>query len=123
MKFEICKVSVFVALLACISCVSPSTSAEEEIMDGMTKTYYVKGMTCGGCILHVSTALDRNMKTIAYAQKKIGVGTLKLTFKRENYKDQETDCAIISAIESSTEYKVFYDEQFKSPACQKPPRG
>lgn len=105
------------SLLTCISCVSPSSSSDIEIKDGVAKEYYVKGMTCGGCIIHVSTALGRDSKSISYDDKKIGVETLKLTFKNGSYKNNETDCAIKHSVESQTEYKVYYDQQYKKAVC------
>lgn len=96
---------------------SPSSSKDIEIKNEVAKEYYVKGMTCGGCIIHVNTALARDFKRISYQDKKIGVGTLKLTFKSGSYKNNETDCAIKHSIESQTEYIVYYDQQYKKAVC------
>lgn len=112
-----------ISLLTCISCVSPSSSSDIEIKDGVAKEYYVKGMTCGGCIILVSTALGKDSENISYEDKKIEVGKLKLTFKNGGYKGNETDCAIKHSIESQTEYKVFYDQQYKKAVCLESNKG
>lgn len=104
-------------LLTCMSCVSPSNTSDTEIKDGITKVYFIKGMTCGGCIFHVDKALEKNSQMISYQGKKIGVGTLKLTFTEINYKNNETDCAVKNSIESQTEYKVYYDKLHAKAVC------
>lgn len=117
------KTITLTSLLTCISCVSPSSSSDIEIKDGVAKEYYVKGMTCGGCIIHVSTALGKDSGNISYEHKKIGVGILKLTFKNGSYMGNETDCAIKHSIESQTEYKVYYDQQYKKAVCPESNEG
>lgn len=85
--------------------------------DNITRNYFMKGMTCGGCIFSVKSALNKE-ENLGIAEKDINVGTAKIIFKKESYKVKETDCKVAKAIESKTEYKVFLDQNLTKKACE-----
>ena len=82
----------------------------------LTKNYYVKGMTCGGCILGVKIALKK-AEDVKFLEQNVSVGVANIKFNEKLYKGEETDCKVSKAIEKYTEYKVFLDETYKKPAC------
>lgn len=94
--------------------VSSSFSFSSE---NVTRNYFMKGMTCGGCIFSVKSALNKE-EDLGIAEKDINVGTAKIIFKKESYKIKETDCKVAKAIENKTEYKVFLDQNLAKKACE-----
>lgn len=74
-------------------------------------------MTCGGCIFSIKSALNKE-EDLGIAEKVINIGTAKIIFKKESYKEKETDCKVAKTIESKTEYKVFLDQNFTKKACE-----
>lgn len=109
-------VSRFILLFYC-ACVAAKPGSQAISADSIQKAYYVEGMTCGGCIIHVDKALDKDAKKINYVKKKIGVGNVNLFFNRENYQGKNTDCAVQNSIEGQTDYKLYLDKELKTPAC------
>jgi copper chaperone CopZ len=111
----------YLTIIFCCSFISnykeARASSTEKNLNTGGKTYYVKGMTCGGCIFSVKNALDGDSNSIGFSEKKVNVGTVTLKFKTGNYKGGETDCKIKKSIESKTEYTVFQDFEYKMPLC------
>jgi copper chaperone CopZ len=106
-------------LFFCWACVGSEPKRMKKAADGssISKTYYVKGMTCGGCIFSVVQALEKDAGKINFLKKDINVGTVKLIFEQEEYKGKATDCAVKNSIDSKTDYKVYLDHEYKNPAC------
>lgn len=92
--------------------VSFSINAEEQV----TKKYYVKGMTCGGCILGVKVALKKEAR-LNIKKQDISVGIAELSFLKDEYKKDKTDCTVTKAVEKYTEFSVYLDEKFEKKAC------
>jgi hypothetical protein len=104
-------------LLFCCACVAAKPGTQAISADSIEKTYYVKGMTCGGCVFHVEKAIEKDANKINFIKKKIEVGNLSLFFKKDGYKGKNTDCAVQNSIEGQTDYKLFLDKGLKTPAC------
>lgn len=92
--------------------ISFSTLADNTVI----KNYYVKGMTCGGCILGVKVALKK-AEGVKFLDQNISVGIASIKFDEKQYNGVKTDCKISKAIEKYTEYKVFLDKAHKKLAC------
>ena len=91
-----------------------STSALSS--DTVTKDFYVKGMTCGGCILGVKLALKK-AEDVTFLEQNVSVGVASIKFKEKQYNGKETDCKVSRAIEKFTDYKVFRDKDHEKLAC------
>jgi len=87
-----------------------------EKKDIVSKKYFVKGMTCGGCILGVKTALNKSEK-LKIIDNDIDVGEATIHFEKNNYEESKTDCAVTKSIEKVTEFKVFLDKEHTKRAC------
>ncbi|MAF76678.1 MAG: hypothetical protein CME60_00850 [Halobacteriovoraceae bacterium] len=85
--------------------------------DLISKKYFVKGMTCGGCILGVKVALKK-AESLKIEDKEISVGVTDLKFEKKNYLPEKTDCEVSKAIEKFTEFKVFMDKEHTKKACK-----
>ena len=85
--------------------------------DLVTRKYFVKGMTCGGCILGVKVALNK-AESLKIEDKEISVGVADLKFSKKNYLSEKTDCEVSKAIEKFTEFKVFMDKGHTKKACK-----
>ncbi|MFG1485608.1 heavy metal-associated domain-containing protein [Halobacteriovorax sp. RZ-1] len=92
--------------------ISVSIQADNTV----TKDYYVKGMTCGGCILGVKVALKK-AEGVQFLDQNVSVGIARIKFNEKQYNGEETDCNASRAIEKYTEYKVFLDKAHKKLAC------
>lgn len=92
--------------------ISFSTLADNTI----SKEYYVKGMTCGGCILGVKVALKK-AEEVQFLDQNVSVGVASIKFNAKQYNGKETDCKVSKAIEKYTEHKVFLDKAHKKLAC------
>ncbi len=92
--------------------ISVSTLADNTI----SKEYYVKGMTCGGCVLGVKVALKK-AEGVQFLDQNVSVGVASIKFNVKQYNGKETDCKVSKAIEKYTEYKVFLDKAHKKLAC------
>lgn len=130
MKFLNWKILIYTPLLICCTCSGPksltnsamASSTVSEVKKSSNPNvhrYYVKGMTCGGCIFHVKSALKNNVKSIGFSEQNIEVGIANLKFNKDGYKGKQTDCAVKSTIEGKTDYTVFYDKEYKKPVCKK----
>jgi len=84
--------------------------------DSVTKDYYVKGMTCGGCILGVKVALKK-AENVTFLEQTVSVGVASIKFKETQYNGKDTDCKVSKAIEKYTDYKVFLDKAHEKIAC------
>lgn len=82
----------------------------------ISKTYFVKGMTCGGCIFSVKNSL-KNADDLNILDKDINVGMAILKFKKSEYKGKNTDCSLTKIIESKSNFTVFLDKDHQIPAC------
>ncbi|MDP7320700.1 MAG: hypothetical protein QF441_08840 [Bacteriovoracaceae bacterium] len=101
------------ALILLISLL-PASGYSEEVV---SKKYFVKGMTCGGCILGVKVALKKS-DNLKIEDKEISVGVADLKFEKKNYVAEKTDCEVSKAIEKFTEFKVFMDEKHSIKVCK-----
>lgn len=106
-------ITVFILLSSC----NASQKKEVDIRNLVTKKYFVKGMTCGGCIIGVKIALNQATE-FNITDKKIEVGEVILKFEKENYKEEKIDCSITKTIEKVTEFKVFLDKEHTKRACE-----
>ena len=108
---------LIVTLLSLISChASENKTIEGSNKDLLSKKYFVKGMTCGGCIIGVKMALNK-ANALNILDKNIEVGQVILRFDKKKYKDSLTDCEVTKSIEKVTEFKVFLDEAYTIRAC------
>ncbi|WP_419168267.1 hypothetical protein [Halobacteriovorax sp.] len=103
------KLNLLIALL-----ISTTTFASNSV----TKNYYVKGMTCGGCILGVKVALKK-AEIINFLEQDVFVGVVKIKFNKKFYSGDKTDCKVSEAIERYTEFKVFLDQGHNNLACKR----
>jgi len=91
------------------------------------RDYLVKGMTCGGCVFGVKAALKRagvesaQILEVDYKtpDPKNKIGHAKVKFNKSDYKGQETDCKIVSAIRDNPGYQAFWDLKNTDP-CSGP---
>ena len=94
MKLFNWKLLIYTPLLICCTCSGPKSLTNSAIASDTTspiKTsskagshqYYVKGMTCGGCIFHVKSALKNASKTIGFTKQNIEVGIESLEFAKD----------------------------------------
>ena len=117
------KLILLITLFLFISCQSCQTCQASDQAKGATqeklvsKKYFIKGMTCGGCILGVKTALNKSTE-LKISDKDIGVGEATLKFETNNYKEASTDCDVTKTIEKVTEFKVFLDKEHTKRACE-----
>ena len=100
--------------------IAAEPSAKKESVE---RYYYVKGMTCGGCIFGVKKALQR----VGISKEQIlevdyrspdpenQVGHAKVKFQVGNYKGAETDCQIAKEIKSNPGYLVYWDKSNTDP--------
>lgn len=85
--------------------------------NGVVKEYFIKGMTCAGCILGVQNALKK-APDLSLIGEEISVGKMLLRFKKNDYAALKTDCMVSTAVESATEYKVYLDKGHVFRACK-----
>lgn len=110
-------VILMVILLSLTSCqASDDKKTNISSKDVITKKYFVNGMTCGGCIIGVKTALGK-ADSLNILDKDIEVGQATLQFDKNSYKESVTDCEVTKSIEKVTEFKVFLDKEHTKKAC------
>ena len=80
-------------------------------------SYFVKGMTCGGCIFGVKSALGK-ADSLNILDKDISVGKAILQFDKNKTDEAKLNCKVTKAIEGSTEFTVFLDKDHTKPACK-----
>lgn len=115
------KIKLIVRLILIISfglLIQTNSNAKEANNKTISKTYYVKGMTCGGCAFQINKALEGDLPSIQYLEKKMAAGAITLTFKNENY-GAGSDCKVKESIEGKTEYKIYADEKYEKEVCVK----
>jgi copper chaperone CopZ len=110
---------LLVLLITTSSCVVNSKATSGVSGNDSNRAYYIKGMTCGGCIYHVKKALDEDSKLIKFSEKNVEIGEVTVAFKNNDYKGPETDCLITKSIEGKTGYKVFADKKFTKSSCER----
>lgn len=117
--------------LCCPSCkksVSSSVAFASETEsksspNTLDRYYFVKGMTCGGCVIGVKSSLKRvginnaQILEVDYRSPdpKNSIGHAKVRFSKEEYKGQETDCKIVKEIKSNLGYVAYWDEKDTNP--------
>jgi copper chaperone CopZ len=113
------KFFIILSLVFIVSCQGKSSEKKVSInlQDVVSKKYYVKGMTCGGCIFGVKTALNKSDE-LKIVDKKIEVGIATIQFNKKFYQSSDIDCKVTKSIESVTEFKVFLDIAHTKKACQ-----
>lgn len=109
--------SRLVLVISCGLLIQTNSNARAASNNMISKIYYIKGMTCGGCAFQINKALEGDLSSIQYAEKKITVGAITLTFKNENYNGTGSDCKVKESIEGKTEYKIYADEKHEKPVC------
>lgn len=113
LNFKYLNRTVFLFFIAYVTQTDSWAASDKTI----SKTYYVKGMTCGGCAFQINKALEGDLSSIQYVEKKISVGAITLTFKNENYVGKGNDCRVKKSIEGKTEYRIYADEKHEKPVC------
>lgn len=83
----------------------------------VSKKYFVKGMTCGGCVFGVKAALGK-AESLNIAGKDISAGEAVLQFDKKSYKENSTDCEVSKIIEKFTEFKVYLNKDHTKKACK-----
>ena len=113
------KFLIIFSLVIIVSCQGKNSEKKVNInpQDVVSKKYYVKGMTCGGCILGVKTALNKS-EELKIVDKKIDVGSATIQFSKDFYQSNDIDCKVTKSIESVTEFKVFLDIKHTKRACE-----
>ena len=81
----------------------------------LSKTYYIKGMSCGMCVDTITSSLKK-AQDLDLDQSKVEVGSVTIKLKKD---DKDVNCKLVKAIEGTTEYKVFLDKEYLKPACPK----
>ena len=81
----------------------------------LSKTYFIKGMSCGMCVQSIKGALNK-ASNLNIVESQVEVGSVTLKTKQE---EKNLNCKVARAIEGSTEYKVFLDKEYLKPACPK----
>lgn len=83
----------------------------------VSKKYFIKGMTCGGCILSVKLALNKaeNLKIV---NKNITVGIVTLQFMKREYHEKITNCIVSKTIEKMTDFTVYLNKGHTKKACK-----
>jgi len=127
MKRKVTRAYFLVLILGMITASFPSLlmASETEEQKTIDRYYFVKGMTCGGCVFGVKKALERvgvkkeKILEVDYRSPdpKNHMGHAKVRFSKNEYKGQETDCKIVSEIKSNPGYTVYWDKQNMNP-CQ-----
>ena len=111
---------VLILLMTLLNFTSCQASNDNQKMTAknniISKKYFVKGMTCGGCILGVKTALAKS-ENLKILEKDINVGEATLQFEEKYYKQSKTDCDVTKSIEKVTEFKVYLDKNHTQRAC------
>lgn len=80
------------------------------------KSFYVKGMTCAGCIASVEKALLKEKSKIQ--DFNVRVGEMKIRFDGESYEGGRTDCLVAKLVEGETPYSVYLDKTLKTKPCE-----
>ena len=77
------KLFVLIVTLLTLSSCQASEDKKNNVLgkDIVSKKYFVKGMTCGGCILGVKTALGKS-ELLKIIDKDIEVGQATLQFEK-----------------------------------------
>lgn len=109
------KISMLSLLLVLISCNAHEPAPKNVSADLVATKYFVKGMTCGGCIFNVKSALKKSNLPIVDQTLEVGEATLE--FNKNDYQKKQTDCQVAKSIESHTEFRVFLDKDYHIKAC------
>ncbi|MGE4233108.1 MAG: mercuric transporter MerT family protein [Bacteriovoracia bacterium] len=87
------------------------------------RDYFVKGMTCGGCVFGVKHALkkagiaDLQIVEVDYKtpDPKNKIGHAKIRFSKDQYLGQEIDCKIVREIRQSPGYVAYWSKDNTDP--------
>lgn len=112
--------AIFFTLAAMAATTGFAVASESETaskVGGVERDYFVKGMTCGGCVFGVKKALKRAGLTqeeiVEVDHKKPDpehkVGHAKVRFAKDQYRGEETDCKIIKEIKDNPGYVAYLD--------------
>lgn len=125
MKMVLIRAAVALAVGLC--CFGHIARGDEESHLGsankIERYYYVKGMTCAGCVFGVKAALKRagvpkeNIKEVTYKEPDPDnhIGHAVVDFAAADYKGLESDCKIIKEIKSSPGYLAYTDPKNTNP--------
>lgn len=114
--------------MVCCGCPTKNNSntafgAEKAKEESVERYYFVKGMTCGGCVFGVKKALQRagieksQILEVDYAtpDPENKTGHAKVQYPKDQYKGTETDCKIVKEIRSNPGYMAYWDNKNPDP--------
>jgi len=116
----------FVAMICC-GCPTKSSNnafgADKAKQESIERYYFVKGMTCGGCVFGVKAALKRagieksQILDVDYRtpDPENKIGHAKVTIPKEQYKGTDTDCKIVKEIKNNPGYLAYWDASNTDP--------
>ncbi len=99
-----------------LSAIATKSQKLESMGDFVEKSFYVKGMTCAGCIVSVEKALLQEKSRIQDYQ--VGIGQMVVRFNTDRYEGMKTDCLVAKAVEVQTPYLVYLDNNYQSRVCE-----
>lgn len=117
-------------LVAMICCGCPTNKnsntafgAEKAKEQSVERYYFVKGMTCGGCVFGVKKALQRagieksQILEVDYAtpDPENKIGHAKVKYSKDQYNGTETDCKIVKEIRNNPGYIAYWDSKNTDP--------
>lgn len=80
------------------------------------KNFYIKGMTCAGCISSVENVLSQ--EEFGIKDHKVIVGQMVVRFDSDRYRTTKTDCLIAQAVQANTPYRVYLDSNYQTKVCE-----
>ena len=103
-------------------------AAEKAETPFIERYYFIKGMTCGGCVFGVKKALERigiqknQILEVDYRapDPKNQIGHAKVRFEGTQYKGLQTDCKIAKEVKSNPGYVLFWDKAEPDPCRLEP---
>ncbi|RMG39248.1 MAG: heavy-metal-associated domain-containing protein [Candidatus Dadabacteria bacterium] len=117
--------SVTVVLFLIVAYSAASAEKGGQAVDNLKleRYYYVKGMTCAGCVFGVKAALKRagigsnQIGEVTYKSPdpEHQIGHAVVRFSKEEYKGLQTDCKIIREIKKSPGYLAYTDPANPNP--------
>ncbi|MFK8138557.1 MAG: heavy-metal-associated domain-containing protein [Bdellovibrionales bacterium] len=88
------------------------------------KTYFVKGMHCGGCesgvkqsLLHLAGVKKEQIVEVTYSKPDPDneIGSVVLKFNKDDYKGKATDCKLAKAIKKNPGYDLYWEKGNQNP--------
>lgn len=88
------------------------------------KTYFIKGMHCGGCesgvrqsLIHLAGLKDSQIEKVDHTMPdaKKQIGSAIILWEKAEYKGQESDCKLAKAVKKNPGYSLYWDEKNLNP--------